>query len=98
MKKYRIEVFEKAEDFILGLPEKERAKILAHISIMQEGFSGINTRLLKNPIRELKVKNYRVLFFIKKDTVYLVSSFIKKSQKTPLQEIEYAQEIYKKLK
>lgn len=98
MKKYKIEVFEKAEKFIVSLPEKEKAKILANISMMQEDFSGINIRLLKNPIKELKVKNYRILFFIKKDVIYLVSGFLKKSQKTPSQEIDYAQSIYKKFK
>lgn len=98
VKNYEIEVFDRAEDFILNLPEKEKAVVFANISMMQKNFSAVNTRLLKYPIKELKVKSARILFFINKNKIYLVSGFNKKSQKTPKLEIEYALSIYKKFK
>lgn len=98
VKNYEIEVFERAEDFILNLPEKERAVVFANITMMKNSFSGVNTKLLKQPIKELKVKSARILFFIEKNKIYLVSGFNKKSQKTPKSEIEYALNVYKKFK
>jgi len=98
IKNYEIEVFEKAETFILNLPEKEKAVVFANIAMMKTSFSGVNTRLLGRPIKELKIKNVRILFFIDKNKIYLVSGFYKKSQKTPKSEIDYALGVYKEFK
>lgn len=98
VKNFEVQFFDEALDFIEKLPEADRAKVLAHIKIMETDFDVVYTKLLKTPIRELIVKRYRLLFFIKKNTVYFVSGFMKKSQKTPAQEIRNAENVYKMLK
>lgn len=98
MKKFSIEFFVGALDFIEQIPETDRAKVLASIKMMETNFDSVYTKLLKSPIRELIVKKYRILFFIKKDVIYFVSGFAKKSQKTPIQEIQKAENVYKMMK
>ncbi|OHA83289.1 MAG: hypothetical protein A2937_04015 [Candidatus Yonathbacteria bacterium RIFCSPLOWO2_01_FULL_47_33b] len=95
IKNFEIRFFDEALDFIYQLSEADKAKILAHIKTMETDFDTVYTKLLKSPIRELVVKKYRLLFFIKKNTIYFVRGFIKKSQKTPIQEIHKAEDIYK---
>lgn len=97
MKELNIEVFEKAKDFIMSLPEKEGTKVFAHIKSMTKDFNSVNIKLLKKPIKELKIKKHRLLFFVKDRTIYIVSGFTKKTQKTPLQEIQNAEEIFKNI-
>lgn len=94
MKKFEVEFFGEAPRFIEQLPETDKAKILASAKIMETDFDVVYTKLLRTPIRELVVKKYRVLFFIKKNTIYFVRGFIKKSQKTPVREIEKAERVY----
>ncbi len=98
MNLFNIEFFEDAEIFIKSLPDIDRSKVMATISIMRTDFISVNTKLLKSPIKELKIKKYRLLFFIDKTTIYFISGFIKKRQKAPLQEIKNAEEIYKQYK
>lgn len=98
MKKFEVQFFNEALDFIGQLPETDRAKILANIKMMETNFDVVYTKLLKSPIRELIVKKYRLLFFIKKDMIYFVLGFIKKTQKAPAQEIERAENVYKMMK
>ncbi len=38
------------------------------------------------------------MFFVDKNTIYLISGFVKKSQKTPKKEIDAAYKIYKNFK
>lgn len=98
MKELNIELFEKAEVYILSLPEKDRAKVFANIKSMARDQSSVEIKLLKHPIKELKIKKHRLLFFVDKQTIYIVSGFAKKTQKTPLQEIRNAEEIAKNIK
>lgn len=98
IKKLEVEFFDEALEFIDGLAQADKAKILAHAKIMETDFDVVHTKILKSPIRELVVKKCRLLFFIKKNTIYFVRGFIKKSQKTPLQEIEKAENVYKMMK
>lgn len=95
MKKFEVAFFGEALEFIEQLPETDKAKILASAKIMETDFDVVYTKLLRTPIRELVVKKYRILFFIKKNTIYFVRGFIKKSQKTPVREIEKAENVYK---
>lgn len=95
MKKFEVEFFDGALEFIEKIPEIDRAKILANIKMMETDFDVVYTKLLRSPIRELIVKKYRFLFFIKKNVIYFVSGFVKKSQKTPTHEIEKAENVYK---
>ncbi|MEK7538630.1 MAG: type II toxin-antitoxin system RelE/ParE family toxin [Patescibacteria group bacterium] len=98
MKKFNIKFFDDALSFFEQIPETDRAKVSASIKMMETNFDNVYTKLLKSPIRELIVKRYRILFFVKKDAIYFVSGFIKKTQKTPPQEIQRAVNVYKMMK
>lgn len=90
--------FEDAEDFIESLSDKDKAKILAEIKMLETHFDLVYTKPLRGSIRELLVRHYRLLFFIHNQTIYFTHGFVKKSQKTPVREIEKAELIYKQLK
>ena len=98
MNNLRIHFFDEIYDFIEQLPKKDRAIVMAHITTMKTDMSVVYTKTLKSPIRELIVKKYRLLFFIEKNTIYFTTGFVKKSQKTPIQEIRKAESIYKAFK
>jgi phage-related protein len=86
------------KELLANMSEIERAKVAAAISAMEEGnFQVVETKILKTPIRELKVKKYRLVFFINKQTLYFIHAFIKQTKKTPKKEIEYAYKIYKEI-
>ena len=93
---YETRFFEKVKDFIEGMSSSDRAKVAANIYTMQIGeFSSVHTKTLRNEIKELIIKNYRFIFFIHKNLIYFVGAFIKRTQKTPKQEIDKAETIYK---
>lgn len=93
--KFEVQFFDEALDFIEQLPPVDKAKVLANIKIMETDFDTVYSKLLRSPIRELVVKKYRLLFFIKKNVIYFVRGFIKSSQKTPIREIDKAEDVYK---
>ncbi len=95
MDKLKALFLEESSDFIEQLPDTDKAKVLAAIKTMETDFDAVYTKLLRSPIRELIVKKYRLLFFIKENIIYFVLGFVKKSQKTPVREIERAKHIYK---
>ncbi|PIQ68997.1 MAG: hypothetical protein COV91_01220 [Candidatus Taylorbacteria bacterium CG11_big_fil_rev_8_21_14_0_20_46_11] len=83
-------------NFLHQLPQKDCAKIEKNVRVMREGdLLSPRTKTLRGPIKELIVKEYRLLFFIHEHTIYFVRAFRKKSMKTPPKEIEYAERIYK---
>jgi phage-related protein len=84
-----------ASEFIDSLPDKLKAKVLAALKTMETDFNLVYTKTLRGRIKELVVQRYRIVFFIKGSIIYVVLGFIKKSQKTPVQEIENAERIYK---
>jgi phage-related protein len=95
--KYTALFFDSVKEMLAGLSETERAKVAVAIVAMREGnFQAVETKILKTPIRELKVKEYRFIFFINGPFLYFLHSFIKQSAKTPKKEIDYAYKIYKK--
>ena len=80
----------------MELPKVERAKILSDIETMKKGdWSSLYVKTLKGPLRELIVKRYRIVFFINENVLYFVRAFQKKTAKTPREEIEQAEQIYK---
>jgi phage-related protein len=91
-----VQILDRVVAFIESLDYSNQAKIMAAIRVMKSGdFETVYTKQLAGPIRELKVKQYRLLYFIHKHTMYFVGGFTKKSTKTPKQEIENAQQLYK---
>ncbi len=94
MNPFSLVTLEEALNFLGQLPRKDRIKVEAAMNSMRSGFTGVYTKVLRNPIRELIVKRYRLLFFIKDDKIYFVCGFTKKTQKTPIEEIEHAHKVY----
>ena len=86
------------ENFILDLPIKDQHKISGAINSLKDGkFECLYIKQLRGSIKELKVKKYRLLFFIKDGDVYFVRIFLKKTNKTPKNEIDIAEKFYKSL-
>lgn len=84
------------KDFITDLSETDSAKVAASITIIEKGdLHLVDTKMLKAPIRELKIKKYRFIFFIHKNLIYIIHAFIKKTAKTPQKEIGFAEKVYK---
>lgn len=80
--------------FISSLPDEDSAKILAYLKSLETGRTGgLVTKPLKKKVRELIVSNYRMVFFVVDETIYVVDAFRKKSQKTPVRVIERAEQI-----
>jgi len=95
---YKSVFLDKVKTFIKNLREGEQGKIAAQVQMMCDGeFGLVYIRPIRSPIKELIVDKYRFLFFMEKQFIYFVHAFIKKTQKTPIREIEYAERVYKKL-
>ena len=63
---------------------------------MESGdFESLEIKTLKTPIKELIIKRYRLLFFINKDLIYFVNAFMKKTQKTPKNEIIISEKLFR---
>ena len=96
MHNYKIKVLARVKDFIQSLGEKDRAKIAAAVHVLSQGdFQSVETKSLRGPVKELIIRSYRIVFFVRDDTLWLVGGFRKKTRKTPPQEIENALNIFK---
>lgn len=95
---HQILFFDEASDFIDTIPEPDKAKVLAAIKMMQTDIEVVYIKMLQKSVKELKVKKYRLIFFIKGNTIFFVQGFVKKSQKTPKYIIGHAQNIYNQMK
>ncbi len=95
-KQYTTSFLNPVKEIIISIPESDRSKITAAIVLMEEGnFHLVETKILQSPIRELKIKKYRLVFFIHEQILYFIHIFVKKTAKTPKKEIKYSQKIYK---
>src|SRR3989344_7064504 len=95
---YQEVYFDFVTDFFSELPAKDRSKIEGTIQVMLSGdLHSPRIKTLRGPIKELIVKEYRIIFFIHEHTIHFVRAFRKKSMKTPHREIEYAEHAYKML-
>ena len=104
MPKFEVEFYETqngdqpAKIFLLSLDKKMRAKMADTISILQDNGNELRepySKHLSEGIFELRAKVgsdiTRVLYFFYVDRhIILTNGFIKKTQKTPLKEIERA--------
>lgn len=90
---------EPAKDFILGLDIKMRAKVLRTIKLLADNGTDLrepSSKSLGSGIFELRIKLgsdiTRILyFFFIGQKAILTNGFVKKTQKTPVGEIEKAQ-------
>lgn len=93
---YGFVLISRAERYLAKLPPDESIKIMANIRKMAEGnLSAVETKQLIGPIRELKVGNHRIPYFLIGSVLHFTSGFQKKSAKTPKTEILYAQKLYR---
>ena len=87
------------DEFLDGLDKKSRAKISAHLSLLEE--EGPNLRrpyadIVRGKIRELRVHHrsnqYRILyFFYVRDRIVLLHAFFKKTQQLKEKDIELSE-------
>lgn len=86
----------KVREAIKSFSTKDREKIFAAmIALSQRKFDTIYVKHLAGEIKELKVRRYRLLFFIHQNKVHFVRIFIKKTNKTPKRDLELAFQYYK---
>ena len=57
----------------------------------------LDIKQLSGKIRELIVRQYRLVFFRKEEIIYVIDIFKKQSQKTPRRIIERAERLYQSL-
>ncbi|MBI2120204.1 MAG: type II toxin-antitoxin system RelE/ParE family toxin [Parcubacteria group bacterium] len=89
---------ESVEEFIQQQSLADQAKIAAATTVMMKGdFHLLYIKTLKSPIKELIIKQHRIVFFSEKNTIYFIGAFIKKTAKTPKSQIDQAEKIYKML-
>ncbi|KKQ96347.1 MAG: hypothetical protein UT42_C0035G0006 [Candidatus Falkowbacteria bacterium GW2011_GWA2_39_24] len=89
-------------EYIDNLNRKERAKILKYIEFLREHEGYLDepySKHIKGKIRELRVdfsKNrFRIFYFIFiEKTIILLHAFLKKTEKTPIQDIKRAEANY----
>jgi len=94
--KFRIVLLQHIEIFISNLSPDDQGKISGAVEALKnKKFTSIFIKQLRGDIKELKVKKYRLIFFIHQETVYFIRIFIKKTNKTPKNEIDIAEKHYK---
>lgn len=93
-----VRMLESALTYIESIKDLERLKIFAQIKLLSEGDYGtLHVKQLSGPVRELIIKQHRIVYFKKGDAIYCVSAFKKQSAKTPRREIEHARQVFKKI-
>lgn len=104
MREYKVHFYEKengdipVEDFLLSLDKKMRAKLVGLIAILQECGNQLRepySKHLEDGIFELRGKVGRdisrvLYFFYHNGVIILTNGFIKKTRKTPREEIQKA--------
>ena len=89
-------------EYIDNLNRKERAKILKYIEFLREHEGYLDepySKHIKGKIRELRVdfnrNRLRIFYFIFiEKTIILLHAFLKKTEKTPIQDIKRAEANY----
>ena len=96
--RFQIRFLESANRYIETLSKTEKANVIGDVYALKSGRpEAVRTKQLRGPIRELIVGHHRITYFKLESTLFFVRGFRKKTQKTPLKEIEYAEAIYRSL-
>lgn len=99
----QIQIDPEVEEFISSLEKSAIAKTLRTIDLLEkfEHRLGMpHSKKVANDLFELRVRGQqkvRIFYCFHKGTIYLFSGFIKKSQKTPVNELTKARNKYLKL-
>ena len=92
-------ILRKVSDFIEKMPDTDSGKLLAHLKFLElDKPEVLLIKTLRKKIKEIIIAQYRIIFFVIHDTIYVVDAFRKKSQKTPISVIRQAEKIYKELR
>ena len=85
-------------DYVLGLEEKQKAKVMAYIKFLSENGPGMRRPFAdylgdKTGIYELRPQRHRVLyFFYHRDKIILLHAFLKRTRELPQKDIRLAQD------
>lgn len=94
----KLNVLSDVADFINQLSYEESGKILAQLKFLEiNQTEALIIKHLKGKIYELRVKQYRIVFFKIGSIIYIVNAFKKQSRKTPQRIIKKAEKIYKNI-
>jgi len=93
------------KNWLIGLDIKTKAKIFKNIEMLKEfniNLKAPYVKPLEDKLYELRTKDskgiYRIIYFAYTNkTFYLLNGFVKKSQKTPKNEIELAKSRMKEI-
>ncbi|MFZ5391379.1 MAG: type II toxin-antitoxin system RelE/ParE family toxin [Patescibacteria group bacterium] len=109
-KEYKIKFYQNlksgrspALEFIESLPNKHQAKVLKYLEFLKQHGGVLDepySRHIQGKIRELRVdfarNNYRIFYFVMINRVIVVlDGFIKKTNQTPVSQINKAKVYYK---
>ena len=102
-KRFDVELLDEARRFVAELNQEDKAELMANIKAAK---SSIDSGLFKKITKEIwefrarhNGRQFRLLAFWDKNRKAMVLAthgFIKKTQKTPLQEIKHAEQIMKR--
>ncbi len=87
------------DEFLDGLDKKSRAKVAAHLSLLEEQGPSLKrpyADIVRGKIRELRIhfssNQYRILYFFQvRDQIVLLHAFSKKTQQLKEKDIELAE-------
>lgn len=93
-----LHLFQEVFDFLASIPKGDSSKIYKDLGLLEAGQSEkVYVKRLRGKVKELIVKQYRLVFFYSGQTIYVLYAFKKQSQKTPERVIKKAQKIYQKI-
>lgn len=93
-KKYKALILDEAAQYIQTMSDADQGATNADIDAMENGeFEAVSTKQLRGKVRELIVGSHRITYFLLGSFIYFVHGFKKKSAKTPVREINYAEQL-----
>jgi len=93
-----IEIIREAEEFILDLPIKDRAKIKTELDLLRiMGLDYPHLRPIEGKLWEIKIRDIRLFYFMRESSLAIICGYVKKTAKTPTQEKERALRIMARL-
>lgn len=100
----QIQIDQEVEEFISSLEKSTVAKTLRTIDLLEKFTFNLgipHSKKMTDGLFELRVRGrqeVRIFYYFSKGTIYLLSGFIKKSQKTPPNELTKARNKCRNLK
>lgn len=89
-------IMENVTEIIDSSDGYDQEKIYSTIRSLEKGdFETAYVKNVQYPIRELRVRDYRFLFFIELNSIYFVRGFRKRTPKTPPHEIDMAMKMHR---